>query len=174
MTTYNHAAEVDVAAIVETTTKSRHAPVVSMTPCRCCDALISHLGELTVKMCDPCLDILSGDVEVFVPSRRKRIELENDEAWTPQPSMVEHDPVDVDDIVVRAPLKLRQEIFSGGVVAAEQDSEAVAATTPDADVRVLCATCVNMTAYKCGCGKLCCYECVDAVGKCPSCDGEEV
>lgn len=176
MTSLEHTNDIDLAAIVEPAPKRTStvtAPAVHKTPCRCCPTVIEHLGDLVVSLCDGCLDVLGGEAEAYVPRRRVVKDLDNDEAWTPSVTTVEHDPVDIDDIVVRPSKKLRDEIFSSATAQAEQDSAATPATAPDVDAKVLCATCVNMTSYRCGCGRLCCYECVDAEGRCPGCDGEE-
>lgn len=168
-----HTNDIDVAAFVEAapTKPSFHAPAISHTPCITpgCRGVIHHLGELHVRMCDYCLDVLAGDVSIYMPPRRRVVEVENDEEWSSP--CTEHDHSEHDEDAPTSP-KRRDEVFTDGVVQAERDSAAVSAATPDVDAKVLCATCVNMTGYRCGCGKLCCYECVDAVGKCPSCDGD--
>lgn len=184
--THLHTNDVDIAAIVSPAQEqpSRHlvAPAVTTTPCRCCPAVIHHVGDLVVPFCDTCLDVLSGDVEVRV-SRRRRVEVEADgesegayrldAAWQMLRRELAHELDDVDDIVTPAPQRLRDEIFSRAPAEAERSSEATPRSVADVDSKVLCATCVNMTTHACKCGKLCCYECCDDVGRCPGCDGEE-
>lgn len=176
-----HTNDIDVAAIIQpSTTPQRRlvAPTVSHTPCRTpgCRHVIQHVGDLVVGTCDSCLDELEGLVEVAAPTRR-RVEVDNDEEWeTVGPHEdVEHtsEPLDVDDIITRAPLRLRQEIFTASVTKAEQSSAATPASAPDADLGMVCATCCNETAHVCECGRRCCAECVDEVGRCPACDGGE-
>jgi hypothetical protein len=74
---------------------------------------------------------------------------------------------------MRAPMKLRAEIFGVSAAAAERSSEATPVSVADVDTTKVCATCVGLTAYRCGCGKMCCRDCVDEEGRCPGCDGEE-
>jgi hypothetical protein len=68
-------------------------------------------------------------------------------------------------------MKLRAEIFGVSAAAAERSSEATPAGVADVDTTKVCATCVGVTGYRCGCGKMCCRDCVDEEGRCPSCDG---
>lgn len=192
-----HTTDIDVAAIVspsqEQPRRQLVAPAVTTTPCRCCPAVIQHVGALTVPFCDGCLDAMTSSTcpcgaelqgnGAYCSSlcastrgthRRRNVDLDvdNDEVST-QPAVEPVEPVDVDDLFTRAPLKLRQEIFTASVTEAEQSSTATPQSAADTDPATICASCSNVTERLCKCGRRCCYDCMDADWLCPSCDGEE-
>lgn len=175
-----HTNDIDVAAIISpaaTQANSDDATTSLLQPCSIAGCHTMCSGRPAI--CDECLDVLAGDVPMKAtkPSSVKHYTWSGDgvpvcvdeadaEAAEAQAEAVELG-------IVRAPMRLRAEIFGVAVTAAEQSSDATPRSTADVDTTKLCATCVSETNYRCGCGKMCCRDCVDESGRCPGCDGVE-
>jgi hypothetical protein len=173
---HNH----DVAAIMQPSQQPQcdhDAPTYTQCSVAGCHFMIEHTGDLVVTMCDSCLDILSGDAPMKTTPRPL---VAKDYSWSGDSIPVAVDEAEVEAAAeakdfgfMRAPMKLRAEIFGVSAAAAERSSEATPVSVADVDTTKVCATCVGLTAYRCGCGKMCCRDCVDEEGRCPGCDGEE-
>ncbi len=173
-----HTNDVDVAAIISPASNQTSDTATTMLqPCSIagCHTMCSGCPAI----CDDCLDVLAGDVPMKAtkPSSVKHY------TWSGDSVPVAVDEADAEAIelqaeavelgIVRAPMRLRAEIFGVAVTAAEQSSDATPVSAAEVDTTKLCATCVAVTGYRCGCGKMCCRDCVDEEGRCPGCDGEE-
>ena len=171
-----HINDIDVAAIISpaATQASPDAATSLLQPCSIAGCHTMCSGRPAI--CNDCLDVLAGDVPMK-PSSVKHY------TWSGDSMPVCVDEADVEAAeaqaeavelgIVRAPMRLRAEIFGVAVAAAEQSSDATPVGVADVDTTKLCATCVGETNYRCGCGKMCCRDCVDESGRCPGCDGEE-
>ncbi len=173
-----HTNDIDVAAIVSPTTTSPDDATTSLLqPCSIAGCHTMCSGRPAI--CDDCLDVLAGDVPMKAtkPSSVKHGLVNGNRDTVAAPGVdaeaIELQAEAVELGIVRAPMRLRAEIFGVAVAAAERSSEATPVSVADVDTTKVCATCVGLTAYRCGCGKMCCRDCVDEEGRCPGCDGEE-
>ena len=125
--------------------------------CVCCEATIEHLGDVVIKMCDECLDILEGTRPVKIQKR-----MMDHEDWTPI--------VLADDCGEDAAASGERDVYVRPIEDVEA-SPIVLSETKSQKHTHICNFCVNATTTKCKCDKLVCYTCCDEeTGLCPDCD----
>jgi len=172
--THLHTHDIDVAAIIS---PASNQDAAALQPCAISGCHTICSGRPAI--CDDCLDVLAGTVPMKAtkPSSVKHYTWSGDSVPVCVDEADAEAQADMAEAVelgiVRAPMRLRAEIFGVAVAAAEQSSDATPRSAADVDTTKLCATCVGETNYRCGCGKMCCRDCVDESGRCPGCDGME-
>lgn len=135
--------------------------------CRSCDKEMKLYGFEIVKLCDDCLDCLEGIREVAAAKGPIVDDVLVDSRCEHEPN---HDEEDEDEEDTDADAVQRIDLDPAGLDEVWGD---VATEEVDvADVVECCATCTTATEYRCKCGKLCCVDCVDEVGRCPACDSD--
>lgn len=130
-------------------------PAAASPTCLSCRRECEHGSTI----CGRCLDVLSGDAEVQLPSPPRRYCTDDHDAPLPI-AHDDHEP-DTDEVKVARPASPEADDQF------DLDADAVAATTS------VCATCTDATTHRCpgvGCGRLVCVDCCDDAGLCPRCE----
>lgn len=139
-------------------------PRILTAGCRGCGAVIEYLGEITVRICDTCLDEACSDVVAVSPNRRRN----NDGDVVVETSAISEDDGDEDDDANHDDEHLTYKPRASHVLDETAEIEV--------SIERACGFCINATDNFCpgvapqSCGRRVCVDCVDECGRCPHCE----